>query len=197
MRKKWLLSVTVAVGLLAVPSIGFGAPAKEKISPNQITLESGGIGSPLWHKPTDGIISGAAGCVPDIHVFSKGKVPTVTGEPDHIVFTAGVKEIATLTDAKKYKADQEGSLFTIYVEITSNGQKLIELPLHYHKGPGGINEDPVTHKPFWVNALFPGAIDLPTGDYNYSFKAKANDENGNGHVLGTWVPKNHKFTIVD
>lgn len=178
MRKKWLLSVTVAVGLLAAPSVGFGAPAKA-ISPNQFTLENSGS--------TDGIIQGGF-CIPDVHVYSKSEF----ADGKIILFSAGVKESAVmdLTDPEAaYKALLDYSKsFTIYVEIKSNGQGILELPL----SPHGV--DPKSGKPFWLTPLF---NDLPTGDYNYSFKAKANDTKGNGHVLGTWVPKNHKFTIVD
>lgn len=204
MRKKWLLSVTLAAGLFAIPSVGFSAQAKV-ISPNQITLESGGTGAPLdianeyfpglYHEPTDGIIAGiggvGAGCVPDVHEFNK----SIEGE--HIVFTAGVSEFATHTDAAAFLND-----FTIYVEITSNGEKVLELPFQYHADPvTGEGVDPNTGKPFWVSALYfkeayPGAtvVDLPTGEYNYKFIAKANGKNG--HVLDVWVPKDHKFTII-
>ncbi|MFC3885595.1 hypothetical protein ACFOU2_19825 [Bacillus songklensis] len=74
-----------------------------------------------------------------------------------------------------------------------------QLKIKLHPSP-----DPNTEKPFWVSALyFEGdiqgegrtAIDLPTGEYNYKFKAKENDKNG--HVLDVWVPENHKFTIVN
>lgn len=201
--KKWIYSVLTAglIAVILVPLMGFSpnAKGKPKISPNQITLQTGGVGVPLgeaneyfpgvYHQPTDGIIGGVAGglgfgCVPDVHEFSK----SVEGE--HIVFTAAVKEFASNADVEALLDD-----FTIYVEITSNGQKVIELPFFYH------GEDPNENKPFWVSALYfseayPGAnvINLPTGEYNYKFKAKANEKNG--HVLDVWVPKNHKFTIV-
>jgi hypothetical protein len=207
--KRWLYTVGFAglIAILLIPLMGFSANAKgqTKIKPNQITLESGGVGVPLelaeelfpglYHSPTDGIISGAygeVGCVPDIHEFSK------SNPGEHIVFTAGVEEFANNEDAAAFLED-----FTIYVEITSNGQKVVELPFFYHADPqSGEGVDPNTGKPFWVSALYfseayPGAkvIDLPTGEYNYKFKAKANGKNG--HVLDVWVPKNHKFTIVD
>jgi hypothetical protein len=206
MRKKWIISVILAVGLFGIPSAVFGAQGNGKISPNQITLESGGVGVPLdwaneyfpglYHQPTDGIIAGnggiGAGCVPDVHEFNKST------EGEHIVFTAGVSEFATHADAAALLNE-----FTIYVEITGNGQKILELPFYYHADPvTGDGVDPNTGKPFWVSALYfkeayPGAtvVDLPTGEYNYKFKAKANGKNG--HVLDVWVPKNHKFTIVN
>lgn len=204
--KKWMYSVLTAglIAILLIPLMGFSANAKGKkaIMPNQITLQSGGIGVPfemvgdlypgVYHQPADGIISGELGCVPDVHEFNK----SVPGE--HIVFTAGVKEFATNDDAAALLDE-----FTIYVEITGNGQKIMELPFYYHADPEtGEGVDPNTGKPFWVSALYfseayPGAtvIDLPTGEYNYKFKAKANGKNGK--VLGNWVPKNHKFTIVE
>lgn len=212
--KKWIyLAVTAGlIAMLLVPLMGFSANAKgkpepNKIMPNQITLRSGGIGvdfadpefldapdyvKAMYHQPVDGIISGQLGCVPDVHVFNK----SVPGE--HIVFTAGVKEFAKHADVVNFLDD-----FTIYVEITGNGQKILELPFYYHADPEtGEGVDPNTNRPFWVSALYfadayPGAtvINLPTGEYNYKFKAKANGKNG--HVLGNWVPKNHKFTIVD
>jgi hypothetical protein len=205
MRKKWLLSATLAVGLFAIPSVGFSAQAK--ISPNQITLESGGFGGllseaneyfpGLYHLPIDGITAGNGGigfgCVPDVHEFNK----SIEGG-ESIIFTAGVSELATNSDAVAFLND-----FTIYVEITSNGEKVLELPFYYHGNPEtGDGVDPNTGKPFWVSALYfneayPGAtvVDLPTGEYNYKFIAKANGKNG--HVLDVWVPKNHKFTIID
>ncbi|NOU97413.1 hypothetical protein GC093_29905 [Paenibacillus sp. LMG 31456] len=208
MRKKVLFSAA-AIGLIAalsIPLIGFGTTtAYAKVKPNQVTLESGGVGVPIgigpfdpkiYHEPTDGIISGALGCVPDTHEFDKSNTGIGPGgvEHEHIVFTAGVTEISEQGEAVESKGD-----FTLYVEITSNGQKLIELPFRLHDTP-----DPNTGKPFWVSALyFEGnvqgdgrtAINLPTGEYNYKFKAK--EIGKNGHVLDVWVPKNHKFTIVD
>jgi hypothetical protein len=211
--KKWLYSALLAglVAILLIPLMGFSANAKGKgkLMPNQITLQSGGVGVPLglaeelfpglYHSPTDGIIGGVAGglglgCVPDVHEFSK----SVEGE--HIVFTAGVKEFETNDDAAALLEE-----FTIYVEITSNGHKVAELPFNYHADPAtGDGVDPNTGKPFWVSALYftdPGyptnVIDLPTGEYEYKFKAKANSKNNKGHVLDVWVPKNHKFTILN
>jgi hypothetical protein len=207
MKKKWFYSVAM-IGLIAVlliPLMGFSSTSKgqTKIKPNLITLKSGGIGVPLdqvpaelYHQPLDGIISGAIGCQPDVHVFDKSN--TAMGpfgpETEHIVFTAGVAEIP-----KQKIAEAIADKFTIYVEITSNGQKVLELPFRLHQTP-----DPNTGKPFWVSALyFEGdiqgkgrtAVNLPTGEYSYKFKAKV--INKNGPVLDVWVPKNHKFTIID
>ncbi|MBS4211297.1 MULTISPECIES: hypothetical protein [Neobacillus] len=204
MKKKWFYTVALA-GLIAIPLSGFSSDAKSKmkIMPNQITLESGGTSVPyslipnfpsFYHQPMDGIISGALGCVPDKHEFNK----STPGE--HIVFTAGIGEFSTEEQALALNDD-----FTIYVEITSNGQRVLELPFEYHRAPDGTTVDPNTKKPFWVSALYfksikegpieRKGIDLPTGEYNYKFKVKVNGKNG--HILDVWVPKNHKFTIID
>jgi hypothetical protein len=188
MKKKWLLTAA-SIGLSAVlmiPLMGFStaAPGQTKISPNQITLESGGWGVPggIEHEPKDGIISGALGCQPDIHEFDKAR------QGEHIVFTASVKEFKTEQDAAGLKDD-----FTIYVEIRSNGQSVAEYPFEYHHNPiTNVDVDPNTNRPFWVSPVNNLAV-FPTGEYNYQFKAK----DKNGHVLDVWVPKNHKFTIID
>jgi hypothetical protein len=210
--KKKLFYSAAAIGLstvLTIPLMGFSsvAPGPTKVKPNQITVESGGTSIPyktmgeqgLYHQPTDGIISGTAGCQPDIHEFDKSEKATnpYTGEvePGHIVFTAGIKEIADVEQANSFV--EKGA--NIYVEITSNGQKVLELPFTTHEPDSNTNE------PFWVSTVYlngavPGgesdgrtSIDLPTGEYNYQFKAK----DKNGHVLDVWVPKNHKFTITE
>ncbi|PLR96493.1 hypothetical protein [Bacillus sp. T33-2] len=214
--KKRLYSALLA-GLAAVllfSLMGFSTQAKGKHSfnLNLINLESGGIGVPLgmaneqfpglYHQPTDGIIAGNGGigfgCVPDVHEFNK----STAGE--HIVFTAGVKEFATHAAAAKFL-----DYFSIYVEIRSNGKKVLELPFQYHVNheTGEVAVDPNTGKPFWVSALYfknayPGAtvIDLPTGEYNYKFKAISKGIKGHGkkgYVLDVWAPKNNKFTIVE
>jgi hypothetical protein len=204
MKKKLSYSAAVLglTAVLAIPLMGFSAEAQgqSKIQPNQITLESGGTSIPIgtgpfstdiYHEPTDGIISGTQGCQPDLHEFDKSQttINPMTGlvEPGHIVFTAGISEFGTDIS----KADDFDKGAKIYVEITSNGQKVYEKALYRHPGV-----DPNTHKPFYVTAVWldgKNAANLPTGEYNYQFKAK--DENG--HVLAVWAPKNHKFTITD
>jgi hypothetical protein len=197
MKKKLTYSAAVLglTAVLSIPLMGFSAEAQgqNKIQPNQITLESGGTSvskvAPIYNgEPKDGIISGQVACQPDLHEFDKG----IDGS--HIVFTAGIKEITTSAEAVNFV--NSGS--KIYVEITSNGQKVAELPFSLHEMPvnGVVKEvdDPNTNKPFFVSAIFlNGNANLPTGEYNYQFKAK--DENG--HVLAVWAPKNHKFTITD
>lgn len=201
MKKKLSYSAAVLgiTAVLAIPLMGFSsaAPGQTKVQPNDITLESGGTSVPykqmdnsLYHQPLDGIISGTQGCQPDLHEFDK----SIPGS--HIVFTAGIKEITTSTQAVNFV--NSGS--KIYVDITSNGQKIAELPfsLHEMQVNGVVKEvdDPNTGNPFWVSAVFlngNNATNLPTGDYNYQFKAK----DANGHVLAVWAPKNHKFTITD
>lgn len=207
MKKKLFYSAAV-VGLttvLTIPLMGFSstAPGQTKIKPNQITLESGGTSVPyslmgdpgFYHQPSDGILSGTEACQPDVHEFDKSKTainPQGEVEPGHIVFTAGIKEITEVEQADKFVANGGN----IYVEITSNGQKVLELPFTTHPA------DPNTNEPFWVSTLFFGgdidskgrkSVDLPTGEYNYQFKAK----DKNGHVLDVWVPKNLKFTITE
>jgi hypothetical protein len=208
MKKKLLYSASV-VGLsaaLLIPLMGFSSNAndKGKVNSGNFALESGGIGVPIgvgpfdpdtYHKPTDGIISGAVGCVPDVHTFNKqntGIGPDGSIEPEHIVFTAGVTEISDQKRAGKFAVK-----YTIYVEISSGDQVIKELPFALHATP-----DPNTEKPFWVSAVyFAGdiqgegrtALDLQPGDYTYKFKAK--DKNGND--LDTWIPENHTFTITD
>ena len=86
MKKKWVLSVALAgcISLLFVPLAGLAAPASgEKANPKafQLQLGSGGIAVPGFAAPKDGIISGSAGCVPDVHDYSK----SVANE--HIVFS--------------------------------------------------------------------------------------------------------------
>lgn len=199
MKKKLSYSAAVLgiTAVLAIPLMGFSSEAQgqSEIQPNQITLVSGGTSvpkvAPIYKgEPKDGIISGTAGCQPDLHEFDK----SITGS--HIVFTAGIKEITSSKEAINFV--NSGS--KIYVDITSNGQKVAELPfsLHEMQVNGVVKEvdDPNTGNPFWVSAVFlngNNATNLPTGDYNYQFKAK----DANGHVLAVWAPKNHKFTITD
>jgi hypothetical protein len=199
MKKKWLYSAALTGALVvgSIPLMGFSSvsAAQGKIQPNQITLQSGGTSvpkvAPIYKgEPQDGIISGAAGCQPDLHEFDKSTV----GE--HIVFTAGIKEVTTSAQA----VDFVNSGAKIYVEIKSNGQTVRELPFELHAMPvkGEVKEvdDPNTGLPFFVTAVNlngDNAVELPTGDYNYQFKAK--DEKG--RVLDVWAPKNHKFTIID
>jgi hypothetical protein len=191
MKKKLTYSAAVLglTAVLSIPLMGFSsaAPGQTKVQPNQITLESGGTSvpkeAPIYNgEPKDGIISGTAGCQPDLHEFDN----SISGS--HIVFTAGISEFGT--DRNKAAAfETKGA--KIYVEITSNGQKALEQALYLHP-----DVDKNTNKPFWVTAVRLNVNDsatLPTGDYNYQFKAK--DENG--HVLAVWAPKNHKFTIID
>lgn len=196
--------------MLLIPLMGFSSAGnrhseKEK---EDIELRSGGIGVPmsalppeaagLYHEPKDGIISGAIGCQPDIHVFSKSNIGTLDGQQtaEHIVFTAGIKGISTPTDANQF--DASGS--KIYVQITSNHKKVLEQVFYQHPFV-----DPNTQKPFWVSTIYlkgdvpggagPGrsAIDLPTGDYSYKFVAK----DKKGHVVDVWEPENHEFTITE
>jgi hypothetical protein len=204
MKKKLTYSAAVLglTAVLAIPLMGFSSEAQgqSKIQPNQITLQSGGTSIPFgiepfntaaYHEPTDGILSAAAGCQPDLHVFGKNDIahaPNGDVEPNHIVFTAGISQFGT--DRTKAEAF-DASNAKIYVEITSNGQKVLEQALDLHPGV-----DTNTNKPFYVTAVWlkgEKSANLPDGDYNYQFKAK--DENG--HVLAVWAPKNHKFTITD
>jgi hypothetical protein len=203
MKKKLTYSAAVLglTAVLTIPLMGFSAEAQgqSKIQPNQITLQSGGTSIPIgigpfstaaYHEPTDGIISAAAGCQPDLHEFDKNAIAYGPNgaEPAHIVFTAGISEFGTGRD-KAEAFDEKGA--KIDVEITSNGQKVMEQPLYLHPGV-----DPNTNKPFWVAAVWlkgDKPANLPDGDYNYQFKAK----DKNGHVLAVWAPKNHKFTITD
>lgn len=199
MKKKLSYSAAVLglTAVLAIPLMGFSSETQgqDKIQPNQITLVSGGTsvdygdGSSAYHQPLDGIISAAAGCQPDIHEFDKNAIAYGPNgaEPAHIVFTAGISQFGTDTS----KADDFDKGAKIYVEVTSNGQKVYEKALYRHPGV-----DPNNHKPFWVTAVWLNgdkSAHLPDGDYNYQFKAK--DENG--HVLAVWAPKNHKFTITE
>ncbi|MBP1934844.1 hypothetical protein [Ammoniphilus resinae] len=204
MQKKWLLHSLLA-GIMTIPLMGFSSPTntpgETKIEFNQLTLESGGTSvpyksmeapPPILHHPEDGIISGAAGCLPDVHVFNK-KI-----KDEHIVFTAGITQLDT-----REKALALNDKLTISVEISSGGNKILELPFEYHMDPEGKDIDPNTNKPFWVSTLYfnvegahPGAnvLNLPTGEYEYQFKVKNNEK---GHVLDVWVPDNNKFTLVD
>ena len=208
MKKKWFKSAALVglIAVLSIPLMGFSSHEKEKEKERlDIELRSGGIGVPfgqlppdvpagLYHQPKDGIISGAIGCQPDVHVFDKSNVGMgpFGPETEHIVFTAGIKEISTQKKAEQLEKDG----VTIYVEISSNRHKILTLPFHLHETP-----DPNTNKPFWVSTLYfegditgPGrtAVDLPTGEYSYKFKAK----DKKGRVVDEWEPKNHKFTIV-
>ncbi|MDP4128366.1 MAG: hypothetical protein Q8912_15725 [Bacillota bacterium] len=200
MKKKLSYSAAVLglTAVLAIPLMGFSAEAQgqSKIQPNQITLESGGTSvpkvAPIYNgEPKDGIISGQVACQPDLHEFDKG----IDGS--HIVFTAGIKEVTSQAEAANFV--KSGS--QIYVEITSNGQKVVELPFSLHERPNdnGVlteSDDPNTGLPFFVSAVHlngDNPVNLPTGEYNYQFKAK----DQNGHVLAVWAPKNHKFTITD
>ncbi|PLT33916.1 hypothetical protein [Bacillus sp. V5-8f] len=101
--KKWLYSVVMAglIAVLLIPLMGFSSHEKDKqnphYKPDEITLESGGLGVPygvdptIYREPKDGIISGAAGCEPDLHEFNKN----TPGPGEHIVFPAGVKALTT------------------------------------------------------------------------------------------------------
>jgi hypothetical protein len=200
MKKKLAYSAAVLglTAVLSIPLMGFSAEAQgqSKIQPNQITLVSGGTSVPYFvdptihYQPLDGIISAAAGCQPDVHEFDKNAIANGPNgaEPAHIVFTAGISEFGTDRD-KAVAFGENGA--SIDVEITSNGQKVLEQALSLHSGV-----DPNTNKPFWVTAVWLGgdkSAHLPDGDYNYQFKAK----DGKGHVLAVWAPKNHKFTITE
>jgi hypothetical protein len=185
--KRWFYTLGLAglIAVLLIPLMGFSSNAEGQkiLKPNQIMLESGGIGVPGFEKPRDGIISGTAGCVPDLHEYDK------TAEFGHIVFSAGVKKMRNQEQAEKNPE------LKIFVEISSEGKIVGEFPFVLHETP-----DPNTEKPFWVSAIYfeeaytgANVIDLPTGDYNYKFIAK----DKNDKVLDVWVPKNHKFTITD
>jgi hypothetical protein len=205
MKKKWFYSATL-VGLIAVlliPLMGFSR-AGDRHDENEkarqhVELRSGGLGVPmnqlppdlagLYHEPKDGIISGAIGCQPDIHVFSKSNVGQgpFGPEPEHIVFSAGIKEISTQAKANKF--DASGS--KIYVQITSDRHIVLEQAFHQHE-----TLDPNTQKPFWVSAVYlggPAAANLPTGEYSYKFIAK----DKYGHVIDVWQPEKHKITITE
>src|SRR4051794_20238647 len=134
MKKKWLYSAVLTGALVvgSIPLMGFSSvsAAQGKIQPNQITLESGGTSvskaAPIYKgEPKDGIISGTAGCQPDLHEFDN----SISGS--HIVFTAGIEEVKNPTDAVNFV----NSGAKIYVEITSNGQKVTEVPFDLHAMP--------------------------------------------------------------
>jgi hypothetical protein len=175
-KKRWFWSLGLAglIGLLMLPLMGFSS-----IKPNEVTLVKGGFFP--GGVPEDGIISGGLGCMPDVHEFDKGLPAEVEGLfGDTIVFITGVKSSSTSfsTDA-----------VSVYVEINSNGQKVMELPL-FQEGADYDNGNPL-----WVGAIRLFETNLPTGTYNYQFKVK--EAGKNGHVLDVWVPKNHKFTVTD
>ncbi|WP_423800611.1 hypothetical protein [Neobacillus sp. SAB-20_R2A] len=184
MKKKWLLSAGLSAALL-IPLAGFSSNAEgqAKIMPNQVTFVNGGFFP--GGVPKDGIISGGLGCVMDIHEFDKGlPVMDEEGNPtglvgDTIVFLKGIKSNTA------FSPDQ----VSVYVEVSSNGQKVLELPMIQE---GADYKD---GNPLWVGAIRLFETDLPTGTYNYQFKVKENGKNGK--VLDVWVPKNHKFTVTD
>jgi hypothetical protein len=203
MKKKLTYSAAVLglTAVLTIPLMGFSSEGQghSKFKPNQITLVSGGTSVPYtqmgdtspYHQPKDGIISAAAGCQPDLHVFGKNDIahaPSGAEEPNHIVFTAGIKQFGTHRE-KAEAFDASGA--KVYVEITSDGNKVLEQPLYLHPGV-----DPNTQKPFYVTAVWLGGTEdakLATGEYNYLFEAK----DQKGKVLDKWAPEDSEFIITD